>query len=68
MPGLNQKSYDIVIGIPSFNNSNTIKYVVETAAKGLGKFFPSLRGCISIQTEDRRTILKRFSIQLPVME
>ncbi|MFA7427897.1 glycosyltransferase family 2 protein, partial [Mesotoga sp.] len=46
MPGLNHKSYDIVIGIPSFNNSNTIKYVVETAAKGLGQFFPSLRGCI----------------------
>jgi glycosyltransferase involved in cell wall biosynthesis len=46
MPGLNHKSYDIVVGIPSYNNSNTIKYVVETAAKGLGQFFPSLRGCI----------------------
>ncbi|PIJ63574.1 glycosyltransferase family 2 protein [Mesotoga sp. H07.pep.5.3] len=46
MPGLSHDSYDIVVGIPSFNNETTIKYVVETAAIGLKQYFPSMRGCI----------------------
>lgn len=28
-------TYDIVIGIPSFNNADTISYVAQTAAKGI---------------------------------
>ncbi|KUK80726.1 glycosyltransferase [Mesotoga sp. SC_4PWA21] len=46
MSGLNHTSYDIVVGIPSFNNAGTIKYVVETSVRGLNQFFPSLRSCI----------------------
>ena len=47
MPGLSHDSYGYSgLGIPSFNNETTIKYVVETAAIGLKQYFPSMRGCI----------------------
>jgi glycosyltransferase involved in cell wall biosynthesis len=32
--------YEVVVGIPSYNESKTIKHVVETAGKGLAQFFP----------------------------
>jgi len=37
---------DIVIGIPSFNNSRTIGHVVRAATVGLAKYFPELTGVI----------------------
>lgn len=37
---------DIVIGIPSYNNSRTIGHVVRAASLGLAKFFPGLSGVI----------------------
>jgi hypothetical protein len=40
------KQADIVIGIPSFNNSRTIEHVVKACYAGLAKYFPQLRGVV----------------------
>lgn len=40
------KRADIVIGIPSYNNSRTIGQVVRAACAGLAKYFPQLTGVI----------------------
>jgi glycosyltransferase involved in cell wall biosynthesis len=37
---------DIVIGIPSFNNSRTIGHVVKACHAGLAKYFPNFRGVV----------------------
>jgi hypothetical protein len=37
---------DIVIGIPSFNNAETIGHVVRAAQQGLQQYFPQARGVI----------------------
>lgn len=37
---------DIVIGIPSYNNSKTIGHVVQAAYAGLAKYFPQFTGVI----------------------
>jgi hypothetical protein len=37
---------DIVIGIPSYNNSRTIGHVVRAAQAGLAKYFPQFQGVI----------------------
>ncbi|MCD6105105.1 MAG: glycosyltransferase [Thermosipho sp. (in: Bacteria)] len=39
-------SYDLIVGIPSYNNADTIRYVAEIADKGLQKYFSSLKSCI----------------------
>jgi hypothetical protein len=39
---------EVVVGIPSFNNGNTIGKVVESAAQGLAQFFPDRSACIVI--------------------
>jgi glycosyltransferase involved in cell wall biosynthesis len=37
---------DIVVGIPSYNNSKSIGHVVQAAHAGLAKYFPSYNGII----------------------
>jgi hypothetical protein len=37
---------DIVVGIPSFNNADTIGYVVRMVQQGLHQYFPSARSVI----------------------
>jgi glycosyltransferase involved in cell wall biosynthesis len=37
---------DIVVGIPSYNNSKTIGHVVQAAYAGLAKYFPGLNSII----------------------
>ena len=39
-------SADIIVGIPSYNNSRTIARVVEAMASGLKKYFPELKSII----------------------
>lgn len=39
---------DLVVGIPCFNNGETIAAVIENAARGLAEYFPQHRGCIVI--------------------
>lgn len=38
--------FDLVIGIPSFNNADTISHVLEAVTIGAGKYFPSNRSVI----------------------
>ncbi|MCK9273469.1 MAG: hypothetical protein M0P57_00075 [Syntrophales bacterium] len=40
------KKYDIVVGIPSYNESGTIGYVAHTIGKGLEKYFPDAKSVI----------------------
>ncbi|HXK60390.1 MAG TPA: glycosyltransferase [Acidobacteriota bacterium] len=39
---------EVVVGIPCFNNGETIGKVVEMAAKGLAEYFPDRSACIVI--------------------
>ncbi len=39
---------DLLIGIPCFNNGDTVAAVVETAAAGLRKYFPEMTSCIVV--------------------
>jgi len=41
---------DIVVGIPSYNNSRTIGHVVRAAQAGLAKYFPGLR-CVVLNSD-----------------
>ena len=42
------ESADLVIGIPSYNNSATIKNVVSTVSKGLHRYFKGMRSVILV--------------------
>lgn len=37
---------DIIVGIPSYENADTIQKVIEMASKGLAQYFPRLRAVI----------------------
>lgn len=37
---------DILVGIPSFNNADTIGYVVHAVTAGLAKYFPGIRAVL----------------------
>ena len=37
---------DILVGIPSFNNADTIGHVVRAASAGLAKYFPGVRAVL----------------------
>src|SRR4030042_6278359 len=38
-----RKTVDILVGIPSYNNSPTIPHVVRAVSAGLAKYFPKYR-------------------------
>lgn len=40
------EKYDVVIGIPSYNESRTIKNVAEVVDRGLSKYFPNTKNII----------------------
>jgi len=40
------KNFDIVVGIPSFNNEKTIKHVIAAVNLGLVKYFPQFSSVI----------------------
>ena len=42
------KSLDLLVGIPCYNNEDTIRHVVTTVAEGLSGYFPDLRTGIII--------------------
>jgi glycosyltransferase involved in cell wall biosynthesis len=44
---MNKKKYDLIIGIPSYNNAKTIAFVVEQLASGLQKYFSDLKVAIA---------------------
>ena len=38
-----KKTYDIIVGIPSYNEADSIAFVVKQTDKGLKKYFPNLQ-------------------------
>ena len=40
---------EIVVGIPSYNNVHTIGHVLQTAQKGLPKYFPGRKALIFLR-------------------
>jgi hypothetical protein len=42
------KTMDILVGIPCFNNEDTIGYVVEQVCKGLADYFPGQRAAVFV--------------------
>lgn len=60
-------SADILIGIPSYNNEQTIAHVIQMVTHGLAKHYHDQRCVIFIadggSTDDTREIAKEFQIQ-----
>jgi glycosyltransferase involved in cell wall biosynthesis len=48
------KNADIVVGIPSYNNSRTIGHVIRAVSAGLAKYFPQHR-CIIVNSDGGST-------------
>lgn len=46
------EKYDIVVGIPSYDEADTIGHVAEAAGRGLERYFPGLR-CIVVNCDNR---------------
>jgi len=42
------KTLDILVGIPSFNNEDTIRHVIEVVAMGLHEYYPKLKKAIYV--------------------
>jgi glycosyltransferase involved in cell wall biosynthesis len=61
MKNKKQSAYDLVIGIPSYNNASTISYVVEIIDRGLKKYFPSQKSLIlNVDGGSRDSTRKKF--------
>ena len=47
MQQINQiKNADIVVGIPTYNNENTVSNIITNLGEGLKKYYPNLKGVI----------------------
>ena len=61
---------DVVVGIPSFNNGDTIGHVVRTVAEGVVKHFPDLRPVIvnsdGGSSDDTRHVVLETEVPSPV--
>lgn len=47
-----KNQYDVVVGIPSYNEVKTIGYVTQMAGRGLEKYFPDAR-CIIVNCDNK---------------
>ncbi len=60
-------SADILIGIPSYNNEQTIAHVVQMVSHGLDKYFKDYKNVIMIadggSTDDTRDVVKNFELK-----
>jgi|GEM_PF-520298 len=63
---LGKLNYDLVVGVPSYNNSHSIQYVVETICKGLKKYFPKEKVLIlnadGGSTDGTRKVFKEIAV------
>lgn len=61
------ESADILIGIPCFNNENTITHVIQMVTHGINKHYKNTRSVILIadggSTDDTREAAKEFEIK-----
>ena len=58
---------DILVGIPCYNNENTIAHVIQMVTHGLAKHYKNKRSVIHIadggSTDDTRETAKEFQIK-----
>jgi hypothetical protein len=58
---------DILIGIPCYNNEQTIAHVIQTVSHGLDKYFKERKNVIMIadggSTDDSREVVKEFQLK-----
>ncbi|MFH1118058.1 MAG: glycosyltransferase [Pseudomonadota bacterium] len=58
---------DVIVGIPCFNNEQTIVHVMRMVSHGLKEYFPDLRPVIIISdggsTDDTRDVAKEFQLK-----
>jgi len=57
---------DILVGIPSYNNAQTIQHVVSTAAEGMVKYFPTLKPVIINSDGGSLDGTRAIAMQAPV--
>src|SRR5438309_10758900 len=62
---------DILVGIPSFNNSSTIGHVVRAVIAGLAKYFPACRAVLvnsaGGSTDGTPDVVAKASVDLCIM-
>lgn len=60
-------SADILIGIPSYNNEQTIAHVIQMVSHGLNQYYKSYKNVIMIadggSTDDTREVVKEFELK-----
>ena len=62
------KKYDVVVGIPSYNESDAISHVTEIVREGLEEYFPEKRVSLLMQITTVRITQKTLSwTQKPVL-
>jgi hypothetical protein len=61
-------SAEILVGIPCFNNEDTIGYVVEQVCKGLAKHFPSQRTAVFVSDGGSLDNTREHAYQGPAPE
>jgi len=61
------ESADILVGIPCYNNDNTIEHVIQMVTHGLTTHYKDKRSVILIadggSTDDTREVAKEFQIK-----
>lgn len=57
---------DIVVGIPSYNVDETIAHVIQTAAEGLYRYYPTMRSVLFVSdggsTDDTREVAESVDV------
>lgn len=64
--GQKLRRIDILIGIPCFNNEDTIQYVVETVAHGLKNTYPDLKTAVFVSDGGSLDNTREFALQAKV--
>ncbi len=59
---------DILVGIPSYNNEDTIAHVVQMAAEGLKKYYPDAKTAIFVSDGGSLDDTREYASQVPIPE
>jgi hypothetical protein len=58
---------DMLVGIPSYNNADTIGHVIETVSEGLARHFPDLKAVIVNSDGSPDDATRRAALEAPVL-
>jgi len=62
------KDVDILVGVPCFNNEDTISFVIEQASKGLAQYFPDRKSAVFISDGGSLDDTREHAYQAPSPE